>query len=83
MEHNQAENYTQGKCISSDERISTCYCSFIDNDYSIIHCSDMYAPSGLERSVAELNRNISISQVSRLGTMPNGGKACGTDEITS
>ena len=38
-------------------------CSFIDNDSSEIHCSDMCAQAGLERSVAELNRNISISEV--------------------
>ena len=38
-------------------------CSFIDNDSCDVHCSDMYAPAWLERSVAEINRNISISEV--------------------
>ena len=54
-------------------------CSFIDNDSSDIHCSNMYAPAGLERSVAELNRNISIFEVKQALTNANRGKACGTD----
>ena len=58
-------------------------CSFIDNDSSDIHCSNMYAPAGLERSVAELNRNISIFEVKQALTNANRGKACGTDEIPS
>ena len=58
-------------------------CSFIDNDSSDIHCSNMYAPAGLERSVAELNRNISIFEVKQALTNANRGKACGTDEIQS
>ena len=43
----------------------------------------MYAPAGLERSVAELNRNISIFEVKQALTNANRGKACGTDEIPS
>ena len=58
-------------------------CSFIDNDCSDIHCSDMYFPAGLERSVAELNRNISISEVKPALTNAKRGKACGTDEFPS
>ena len=58
-------------------------CSFIDNDYKDIHCSDTYAPAGLERSLAELNRNIYISEVKQVLNNANRGKVCGTDEIQS
>ena len=43
----------------------------------------MYAAAGLERSVAELNRNITISEVKQAFTNANRGKACGTDVIPS
>ena len=48
-----------------------------------IHCCDTYAPVGLERSVAELNRNISIYEVKQVSTNANRGKACGNDELSS
>ena len=54
-----------------------------DNHSSVKHCNDMYAAAGLERSVAESNRNISISEVKQAFTNVNRGKACGTDEILS
>ena len=43
----------------------------------------MYAPAGLERSVAELNRNILIFEVKQALTNANRGKACGTNEVPS
>ena len=58
-------------------------CSFIDNGSSDIHCSDMYVPAELERSIADLNRNISISEIKQALTNAKRGKACGHDEIPS
>ena len=41
------------------KNLSSLYnCSFVDNDYRDKHCINKYASAGLERSVAELNRNI-------------------------
>ena len=57
--------------------------SSVDNDSSDIHCSDMNPPAGLERSIDDLNRNISISEIKQALTNANRGKACGTDEIPS
>ena len=56
------------------------YCFFIDNDYRDIHCSDTYDQAELERSVAELNRNISNSEAKQALINANRGKAYGTDE---
>ena len=58
-------------------------CSFIEIYYRDIHCSDMNPPSGLERSIADLNRNISISEIKQALTNAKRGNACGTDEPPS